>query len=62
VSDPERAKDASSWSPVGISAITDIASKIGISEHATFTALTLLFGLAAIDGIYKIRRRQRRNP
>lgn len=53
-SDPDRAINATKWSPVGLSAVADAASQIGVSEHATFVGLTIFFGVGTMHGIWRL--------
>jgi len=55
--DPDRAINATKWSPVGLSVIVDTASQIGVSEHATFVGLTILFGVSTMHGIWRLTHR-----
>lgn len=55
--DPKSARETSEVSPIGLDAVADAGNKLGLSDQAVFATLTIFFGLAAMHGVSRIRRR-----
>lgn len=61
--DPQKAREASAPSPIGVDAVAKRGEELGLPDQATFAIITVIFGAFAMHGVWRLRRRGRqRNP
>lgn len=55
--DPQKIRELSEPSPIGLDKVLDAGNKLGIDDQAIFVILTVFFGLGTIHGVYRMRRK-----